>query len=85
MKGNPYEENIPNTFAPLCRKKMLSIADIIEGLRWGFFKSEKLPSEIKLRVNAEINRRVVIFDKIMSRSVHSELVNPPFNGRFKRM
>jgi len=64
---------------------MLSINDIIEGLRWGFFKSEHLPSEIKLRVHNELNRRVVIFDKIMSRSVHSELVNPPFNGRIKRM
>jgi len=56
---DPTEYNIPNTFAPLCRKKMLSINDIIEGLRWGFFKSEKFPNEIKLRVHNELEARKI--------------------------
>ena len=85
MKGDPTEYNIPNTFSPRCKSQILSVNQIIGGLRFGFFSFNKLPDDVEERVDAEINRRVGIFDRIMSRSVHSELVNPPFNGRFKRM
>jgi len=81
----PTEYNIPNTFAPRCRTQVFSVSMLVHALKSGFIKSDMLPDDVGERVQAEINRRVVIFDKIMSRSVHSELVNPTFNCRFKRM
>ena len=82
---DPEKENIKNTFAPNMTNEYVSIDGIIHCLRYGFMQMNKLPADVRKHTQAEINRRVGIFDKIMSRGVHSELVNPPFNGRFKRM
>lgn len=57
MKGDPEEVNITNDFVPNCRNKSFSINQIITGLRQGFIKSNQLPDEIKIRVEAELLKR----------------------------
>ena len=72
---NNDEENIPNTFAPNCRNNKFSINMIIHGLKFGFLDMKKMPPDVAQRVHTEINKRVELFETIMPRSVHSELVN----------
>ena len=59
MKGDPYEENIPNTFAPNSRNKMFSIAMIIHGLRFGFLHMDSLPTDIRKKVNDVLESRKI--------------------------
>ncbi len=54
---DPDLRNIRNTFLPLCERKVLSINDLIELLRWGFAKQEKLSKDVKKLVFDELHRR----------------------------
>ncbi len=57
MKGDPYEENIPNTFAPRTINKMFSIEMIIHGLRFGFLNMNSLPPDVRKNVNDVLDSR----------------------------
>jgi len=57
MKGDPYEENIPNTFAPRTKNKMFSIDMIIHGLRFGFLQMDSLPTDVRKKVNDVLESR----------------------------
>ncbi len=50
-------EDIPNTFLPRCRNKVLSINALIYALMKNFYKEEDLPADIRVKVRAEMNRR----------------------------
>ena len=54
---DPYERNIPNTFLPDCRNKMLSVDDLIAGLRVGIISFDVISPEISERVHLEIEKR----------------------------
>jgi len=54
---DPTEYNIPNTFAPRCKSKTLSVNQIIAGLRFGFFSFNKLPDDIANRVQVKLSSR----------------------------
>ena len=56
MKGDPYEENIPNTFAPNMTNEWFSVNDIIACLRHGFMRMSKLPPVIADRVHYRLDR-----------------------------
>ena len=83
MKDDSNEYNIPNTFAPNCLNTVFSIDMIIHGLKFGFLDMSKMPPDVAQRVHTEINQRKELFEKVMSRSVHSELVNKLYG--FKRI
>jgi len=54
---DPTEYNIQNTFAPRCKSQILSVNQIIAGLRFGFFSFNKLPDDVADRVQAELSSR----------------------------
>jgi len=58
MKLDPYEENIPNTFAPHVRNKMFSVALIAFGLKKGMFDRNKIPPDITKLAWAELHRQI---------------------------
>src|SRR3972149_2085104 len=58
MKDDPYEENIPNTFAPNCRNKKFSVAMIACGLRRGFIDRNKIPPDIAKLAWDELHRQI---------------------------
>jgi len=64
MKGNPYEENIPNTFAPNCINKKFSAASLAFGLRRGFVDRKKIPPDIAKLAWAELHRQTERDQKI---------------------
>ena len=58
MALDPYEENIPNTFAPICKNKMFSVAMIAFGLKKGMFDRKKIPPDIAKRAWDELHRQI---------------------------
>jgi len=64
MKGNPYEENIPNTFAPNCTNKKFSVSMIAGGLRRGFIDRKKIPPDIAKLAWAELHRQTERDEKL---------------------
>jgi len=53
-----------------------SIWDIVQLLGHGAVQVDKLPKDIQDRVYAELHRRGNLWRNTMSRSQHSEIVNP---------
>ena len=76
MKGDPYEENIPNTFAPRTKNKMFSIDMIIHGLRFGFLQMDSLPTDIRKKVNDVLESRKPRKEDIRKEDIPREFVNP---------
>ena len=63
MKGDPYEKNIPNTFAPNCRNKKFSVAMLAGSLKYGFIDTKKFPPDVAKRVWAEQHKQFKIHQK----------------------
>jgi len=60
MKGDPYEENIPNTFAPNCINKKFSVALLAGSLKYGLYDTKKFPPYVAKRVWTEFDRQMEI-------------------------
>jgi len=62
MKGDPYEENIPNTFWSNCGNKKFSVSMLVGALKFGI-DPRKFPSDIEKRVWVEHKRQLEIDQK----------------------
>ena len=76
-------KDIPREFVnPALHDEKVSIWQIIQLLRHGAVDFSLMPKEIKEKVDAELDRRGKLWRNTMSRSQHSELVNPK-TGEFR--
>jgi len=55
MQGDPEEKNIKNDFAPNLRNESFSVNDIIDCIKGGFMRMNKLPPHIAQRVQEELD------------------------------
>ena len=71
------KKNIPRDYInKTLAAEYYSIWDIVQLLGHGAVQVDKLPKEIQDKVYAELHRRGKMWRNTMSRSQHSEIVNP---------
>lgn len=58
MSQESFIEDIPNTFMPDCRNKVLSIEGVLRAYRHGFVQWDNIPKEVQQRLHKEIERRL---------------------------
>ncbi len=77
MNEDIRKEDIPREYVnPTLLREYVSIWGIVQLLQFGAVDFSLMPKEIKEKVDAEIHRRGFYGETPLSRSQHSELVNP---------
>jgi len=51
------EEGFENTFAPACKNRRLAAEEIVAGMRFGAFKYDLLPPNVRKAVDEEVKRQ----------------------------
>jgi len=77
MNEDIQKEDIPREYVnPTLLREYVSIWDIVQLLQFGAVDFSLMPKEIRAKVDAELDRRGKLWRNTMSRSQHSQLVNP---------